>query len=219
MSNQPKNVLTIDIGGSKVKILIPGEEDRRYFESSDDLTPQEMVDGVLDLVGNWQYDFISIGFPGPVKKNQPVLEPHNLGKGWVDFDYDAAFEKPVKFINDAAMQALGSYQGGNMLFLGLGTGLGSAMIVDGKILPLELAHLPYKKSTYEEQVGNAARKKLGKKKWTKEVFEVIDHLRAAFLPDDIVLGGGNVKKLDDLPKGCRQGDNNNAFEGGFRLWD
>jgi polyphosphate glucokinase len=178
-----------------------------------------MVDGVKKLAGDWKYDVVSIGYPGPVLHNRPVAEPHNLAKGWVGFNYRAAFKRPVKIINDAAMQALGSYRRGTMLFLGLGTGLGTALIVEGIVAPMELSHLPYKKATYEDYVGVRGLKKYGKKKWRRYVEDVVERLKAALESTDVVLGGGNAKKLKELPKDCRAGDNANAFLGGFRLWD
>ena len=178
-----------------------------------------MVRGVKELVTDWNYDVVTIGYPGLVLRGRPVAEPHNLAHGWVRFDYEAALERPVRFINDAAMQALGSYQGGKMLFLGLGTGLGSTLIVDGIVEPMELGHLPYKKGTYEDYVGIRGLERLGKKKWREAVNDVVARLVAALEPDDIVLGGGNVKKLKELPPGCRVGDNANAFLGGFRVWE
>jgi polyphosphate glucokinase len=178
-----------------------------------------MVDAVKQLAEGWEYDAVSIGYPGPVIRGRPVSEPHNLGRGWVGFDFRRAFGCPAKVINDAAMQALGSYDGGKMLFLGLGTGLGSAMIVDAIIEPMELAHLPYRRSTYEYYVGKRAMKRVGKKKWRKNVAEVVERLTAALEPDYVVLGGGNARKLKELPPGCRIGDNSNAFRGGFRLWE
>ncbi len=213
------NVLSIDVGGTHVKVLVTGATEKREFDSGPKLTPQAMVDGVKRLAGDWNYDAVSIGYPGPVLHGKPVAEPHNLGRGWVGFDFEAAFGKPVKVVNDAAMQALGSYRGGKMLFLGLGTGLGSTLIADGVVEPMELAHLPYKKATYEDYVGERGLKRLGKKKWRKEVAEVIGTLVAAFEPDDVVIGGGNAKKLHQLPPLCRAGDNANAFAGGFRLWE
>jgi polyphosphate glucokinase len=177
-----------------------------------------MVAGVKKLTGNWKYDAVSIGYPGTVIRNRPLAEPHNLGRGWMGFDFKAAFKRPVKVVNDAAMQALGSYKGGRMLFLGLGTGLGSAMIVAGIVEPMELGHLPYKKHTFEDYVGVRGYERLGKKKWRKEVADVVSRLVAALEPEDVVLGGGNVKKLKELPPGCRAGANANAFLGGFRLW-
>jgi polyphosphate glucokinase len=212
-------VLAIDIGGTHVKILAAGQKERREFESGPKLTPRLMVAGVKKLAPDWKCAVISMGYPGPVLRNRIVAEPHNLANGWVGFNFQAAFKCPVKIINDAAMQALGSYQRGKLLFLGLGAGLGTAMIVDGIVEPMELGHLPYKKATYEDYVGIRGLKKFGKKKWRKHVADVVERLIAALGPDDVVLGGGNVKKLKQLPKGCRAGDNANAFLGGFRLWE
>jgi polyphosphate glucokinase len=213
------NVLVVDVGGTHVKILASGQEEPREFPSGPALTAEQMVRGVKELAGDWKYDAVSIGYPGAVLHGRPVAEPHNLAAGWVGFDYGAAFGCPVKVINDAAMQALGSYKGGKMLFLGLGTGLGSAMILDGIIEPMELGHLPYKKSTYEDYVGIRGLDQHGKKKWCDYVADVVALLIAALEPDDVVLGGGNVKKLKELPPRCRAGDNANAFRGGFRLWE
>ena len=213
------NVLAIDIGGTHVKILATGQDEPRKFTSGPKLGPDAMVAGVKKLAKGWKYDVVSIGYPGPVLHGRPVAEPHNLAKGWVGFDYKDAFECPVKIVNDAAMQALGSYEGGKMLFLGLGTGLGTAMIIDGEVEPLELGHLPYKKGTYEDYVGLRGLEKRGKKKWRKHVEDVVERLVAALEPDDVVLGGGNVKRLKELPHGCRAGNNANAFPGGFRLWE
>jgi polyphosphate glucokinase len=212
------NVLVIDIGGTHVKILATGQDAHREFDSGPMLTPKRMVSGVRKLVADWKYDVISIGYPGPVLRNRPVSEPWNLGKGWAGFNFEAAFKRPVKVVNDAAMQALGSYKGGKMLFLGLGTGLGSAMVVDGIVEPMELGHLPYKKATFEDYVGIRGLKKYGKKKWRRYVADGVERLVTALEADDVVLGGGNVKKLKARPKGCRAGDNANAFLGGFRLW-
>ena len=212
------NVLAIDIGGTNVKILASGEKEPRKFPSGPHLTPREMVAGVKKLADGWKYEAVSIGYPGMVIHNRPVAEPRNLGRGWVGFDYREGFGKPVKIVNDAAMQALGSYKGGKMLFLGLGTGLGSTVIADGIVEPMELAHLPYRKGTYEDYVGLRGLKKRGKKKWRQHVAKVVAQLTGALEPDDIVLGGGNVKKLKELPPGCRKGSNANAFTGGFRLW-
>jgi polyphosphate glucokinase len=212
------NVLVIDIGGTHVKVLATGQDTHRQFDSGPTLTPKRMVSGVRRLVADWKYDVVSIGYPGPVLRNRPVSEPWNLGKGWAGFNFEAAFKRPVKVMNDAAMQALGSYKGGKMLFLGLGTGLGSAMVVDGIVEPMELGHLPYKKATFEDYVGIRGLKKYGKKKWRRYVADVVERLVAALEAEDVVLGGGNVKKLKALPKGCRAGDNANAFLGGFRLW-
>src|SRR5436189_3188807 len=212
------NVLVIDVGGTHVKVLATGQKSRREFDSGPALTPKRMINYVRKLVGDWKYEAISIGYPGPVIGNRPVSEPWNLGKGWAGFNFEAAFKCPVKVVNDAAMQALGSYKGGKMLFLGLGTGLGSAMIVDGILEPMELGHLPYRKRTFEDYVGVRGRSQLGKKKWRQHVLDVIARLIAALEPEDVVLGGGNVKKLKELPPGCRAGNNANAFAGGFRLW-
>ncbi len=211
--------LVIDIGGSKVKLLATGQDTPRKFPSGPTLTPEQMVAGVTQAAEGWEYEVISIGYPGPVLREKPVAEPVNLGPGWVGFDFAAVFRCPVKLINDAAMQALGSYEGGKMLFLGLGTGLGSAMIVDGVMEPMELGHLPYRKHTYEDYVGARGLKRLGRKKWRRCVADVVTRLSAALEPDYVVLGGGNVRKLEQLPIGCRVGDNARAFLGGFRLWE
>src|ERR671923_1470510 len=200
------NVLVIDIGGTHVKVLATGQAQPREFPSGPTLTPKKMVSGVKKLTAEWKYDVVSIGYPGPVLRDRPVAEPHNLAAGWVGFHFGEAFGCPLKLINDAAMQALGSYRSGKLLFLGLGTGLGSAMVVDGIIAPMELAHLPYKRGTYEDYVGERSLEKRGKKKWRRHVANVVELLTTAFEPDDVVLGGGNVKKLKKLPKGCREGD-------------
>jgi polyphosphate glucokinase len=213
------NVLVIDVGGTHVKVLVSGESEPRKFVSGPRLTARQMVARVKLVVGNWQYEAVSIGFPGPVLRNHPVAEPRNLGGGWVGFNFRSAFGCPVKVVNDAAMQALGSYRKGKMLFLGLGTGLGSALVVDGIVEPMELGHLPYKKRTYEGYVGNQALLKQGKKKWRRHVADVVARLTAALEPNEVVLGGGNVKELKQLPPKCRVGDNRNAFLGGFRLWE
>jgi len=213
------NVLVVDVGGTHVKILATGQDEPRRFPSGPSLTAEQMVAAVKDLAGEWTYDVVSIGYPGPVLQGRPVAEPRNLGPGWVGFDYQAAFGRPVTLVNDAAMQALGSYQGGKMLFLGLGTGLGSTLVVDGIVEPMELGHLPYRKSTYEDYVGIRGLEQRGKKKWRLYVADVVARLTAALEPDDVVLGGGNIKKLKQLPPGCRAGDNANAFRGGFRLWE
>lgn len=213
------NILVIDIGGTRVKLLATGQEQRRDFFSGRTLTPRRLVPKVRKLVADWEYDVISVGFPGTVIRNRPVCEPWNLGRGWAGFNFEAAFKRPVKVINDAAMQALGSYRGGRMLFLGLGTGLGSALISDGIVEPMELGHLPYKKSTFEDYVGLRGLEKYGKKKWRRYVADVVKRLIAALEPQEVVLGGGNVRRLKKLPKRCRQGANANAFLGGFRLWE
>jgi len=212
------NVLVVDVGGTHVKILATGQKQSREFLSGPALTAKQMVASVKKLAGGWKYDAVSIGYPGPVIRNRPLAEPYNLGRGWMGCDFEAAFKRRVKVVNDAAMQALGSYKGGKMLFLGLGTGLGSAMIVAGIVEPMELGHLPYKKHTFEDYVGVRGYERLGKKKWRKEVADVVSRLVAALEPEDVVLGGGNVKKLKELPPGCRAGNNANAFLGGFRLW-
>jgi polyphosphate glucokinase len=214
-----RKVLAIDVGGTHVKLMATGTKEVRKIESGPKLTAAEMAKQVKSTVKDWEYDAISIGYPGPVVQGRPLDEPHNLAPGWVKFNYRKAFGKPVKIINDAAMQALGSYRKGRMLFLGLGTGLGSSMIVDGVLQPMELAHLPYKKGrTYEDYLGLRGLDRLGKKKWQKNVFEVVDQLRQAVQANDVVLGGGNAKKLDKLPSGVRLGSNSNAFIGGFRMW-
>ena len=212
------NVLVVDVGGTHVKILATGQKQPRIFPSGPKLTPKQMVAGVKKLAKDWKYDAVSIGYPGPVLRNRPIAEPHNLGSGWAGFDFEKGFKCPVKVINDAAMQALGSYQRGKMLFLGLGTGLGSAMVVDGIVEPMELGHLPYRTGTFEDYVGIRGRNRLGQKKWELAVRDVIVRLIAALEPEDVVLGGGNVNNLKKLPPRCRAGDNANAFVGGFRLW-
>jgi polyphosphate glucokinase len=213
-----KSVLVVDIGGTSVKVMASGHQTHRSFPSGPKMTAKEMVSGVKKLAADWAYDAVSIGYPGPVLRGRPVAEPHNLGRGWVGFDFARAFGRPVKVINDAAMQALGSYRGGKMLFLGLGTGLGSTMIVDGNVEPMELGHLPYKKGTFEDYVGHAGLERHGKKKWRRHVADVVKRLIAALEPDETVIGGGNVGKLAALPQHARAGDNANAFLGGFRLW-
>jgi polyphosphate glucokinase len=213
------DVLVIDVGGTHVKILATGEDDKREFASGPTLTAQQMVSGVQKLARGWKYDVISVGYPGPVLHNRPVADPHNMGRGWMGFDFSSAFKRPVKVTNDAAMQALGSFRKGKMLFLGLGTGLGSALIVDGIVEPMELGHLPYKKGTYEDYVGLRGLERLGKKRWRKHAFDVVDRLAAALEPDEIVLGGGNATLLKKLPPRCRLGDNANAFRGGFLMWE
>ncbi len=212
-------VLVVDVGGTHVKFLAEGEAESRKFASGPKLTARRMVAGVRQQTQDWKYDAVSIGYPGPVLNGRPVAEPHNLAPGWVGFDYEAAFGCPVQVVNDAAMQAIGSYRGGKMLFLGLGTGLGTTLIVDGIVEPMELGHLPYKKATYEDYVGLRGLEKYGSHKWRRNVADVVKLLVAALEPDDVVLGGGNVKELKKLPPGCRAGDNANAFLGGLRLWE
>jgi hypothetical protein len=212
-------ILAIDIGGTNVKVLATGQPEVRHIPSGKEMTPGKMVDQVKEETKDWRYDVIAIGYPGPVAQGKLLLEPRNLGPGWVDYDFPAGFGCKVKIINDAAMQALGSYEGGRMLFLGLGTGLGSALIMDKVIAPMELAHLPYKKKrTFEDYVGLRGLERLGKKKWQKAVEDVVALLKAALVADYVVLGGGNAKKLTRLPDGARLGDNHNAFLGGSRLW-
>jgi polyphosphate glucokinase len=212
-------VLVIDVGGTHVKILAAGQKEPLKIPSGPSLTARAMVRIVKNSVRGWKFDCISLGYPGPIINGRPLREPHNLGGGWVGFNFRKAFGRPVKIINDAAMQALGSYDGGRMLFLGLGTGLGSAMIVDGVLEPMELAHLIYKHGkTYEDYLGLRGLQRLGKKKWRKHVAKVAKKLKVALAADYVVLGGGNCKKLKELPPGTRLGGNQNAFLGGFRLW-
>jgi len=213
-------VLVVDVGGTHVKILATGQREHRRADSGPTMTARRMVSVVKGLSADWSYDHVAIGYPGPVIHGHPVVEPRNLGGGWVGFDFRRAFGRPVKMINDAAMQALGSYRGGRMLFLGLGTGLGSALIIDGVLEPMELAHLPYKKGrTFEDDVGIRGLQRLGKARWRKRVVDVVERLRAALNADDVVVGGGNAHKLRTPPPGSRLGDNANAFLGGFRLWN
>jgi polyphosphate glucokinase len=211
-------ILVVDVGGTHVKILATGQRERREFESGPTLTVRRMVAGVKRLAKDWQYDVVSIGYPGLVLGGRIAAEPHNLARGWIGSDFSKAFGKPVKVVNDAAMQALGSYRKGTMLFLGLGTGLGSALVVDGHLVPMELAHLSYKKGEIEDYVGLRGLERLGKKKWREHVAYMVERFAAAIHPDEIVIGGGNAKKLKALPPGCREVDNDNAFVGGFRLW-
>lgn len=212
-------ILAVDIGGSHVKAVVSGQTEPRRIDSGPTLTAAQMVEGVKALTSDWSYDVVSLGYPGQVVHNMPAHEPVNLGQGWVGFDYPGAFGKPVRIINDAAMQALGSYQGGRMLFIGLGTGLGSAMIIDGHLEPMELGHLPYKHGrTYEQYVGQRGLERLGKKKWRKEVAGVVAQLSHALEVDYVVLGGGNVRLLKEIPKPARLGDNSNAMTGGRLIW-
>jgi predicted NBD/HSP70 family sugar kinase len=212
-------ILVVDVGGTHIKAIATGRKTPIKIPSGSDVTPRIMVRRLLTAVKGWDFDAVSIGYPGAVLHGKPVSDPHNLGKGWVGFNFRKAFGRPVKIVNDAAMQALGSYKRGRMLFLGLGTGLGSALICDGVLEPMELAHLPYKKGrTYEEYVGKKGLERMGKKKWRRHVEDVIERFRVALNVDDVVLGGGNAKLLKELPKGVRRGANANAFIGGFRLW-
>jgi polyphosphate glucokinase len=217
---KPARVLVIDVGGTNVKMLATGQKEPRKYPSGPTMTAPKMVQIVKQATRDWDYDRISLGYPGPIINGRPLREPHNLGAGWMGFDFRKAFGCPVKVINDASMQALGSYKGGSMLFLGLGTGLGSAMIVEGVLEPMELAHLLYKKEkTYEDYLGLRGLERLGKKKWRQHVAKITKKLMTALEADYIVLGGGNAKKLKELPEGTRLGSNDNAFLGGFRLWE
>ena len=213
-------VLVIDVGGTHIKMLATGQKEVRKIPSGPTMTAGKMVRVVKEGVKDWKFDCVSLGYPGPIINGHPLREPHNLGGGWMRFDFGKAFGRPVKIINDAAMQALGSYKGGRMLFLGLGTGLGSAMIVNGVLEPMELAHLAYKNGkTYEDYLGLRGLERLGKKKWRQHVTKVTKKLMAALEADYVVLGGGNSKKLKKLPAGARLGNNENAFVGGFRMWE
>jgi polyphosphate glucokinase len=212
-------ILGIDIGGTHVKVLLHGGSEERKSPSGPKMTPAAMVKKVKDLTRGWRYDVVAMGYPGVVLHGRPFAEPHNLGSGWVGFDFRKAFGKPVRILNDAAMQAVGSYSGGKMLFLGLGTGLGTALILDRVLEATELAHLPYKKGrTFEEYLGLGGLERLGRKKWERAVYDVTERLKAAFEVDYVVLGGGNARLLKRLPVGARLGDNTNAFKGAFRLW-
>ncbi|MEP6619649.1 MAG: ROK family protein [bacterium] len=212
-------VLVVDVGGTHVKLLVSGRRVPIKLASGPELTPRDMVRAVLEATADWTYDVVSIGYPGPVKNDKPVQEPANLGKGWVGFNYAKAFKRPIHIVNDAAMQAFGSYEGGRMLFLGLGTGLGAALVWDGIVVPLELAHLPYQKGlSYEEYLGVAAIKRLGKKKWLHHVRHVVELFSTALNADYVVLGGGNARLVEELPPKARLGSNMHAFRGGYRLW-
>jgi len=219
MKKAHKKVLVIDVGGTNLKVHATHSGKIVKIPSGPTMTAARMAAEVKRVAAGWDYEVVSIGYPGPVKEDRPTLEPHNLGGGWVRFDYKKAFGKPVRIINDAAMQALGSHTGGRMLFLGLGTGLGSALVVDKALLPLELAHLPYKKGrTYEEYLGNAGLQRLGKSKWRHHVMHVVELLRAGLLADTVVLGGGNARLIKKFPPGVLPGKNENAMRGGFKLW-
>jgi hypothetical protein len=212
-------ILVVDVGGNNVKLLVSGQRVPRKVPSGPKLTPGRMVAAIKKAVAGWKYDAVSIGYPGSVKDGRIAAEPANLGRGWVDFDFRKAFRRPVRLINDAAMQALGSYDGERELFLGLGTGLGAALVIEGVVQPLEIAHLPYRAGkTYEDFLGKRGQDRMGKKRWRRLVWEIAPRLREAFQVDEVVLGGGNAKQLKALPPGCRRGDNANAFAGGFRLW-
>jgi polyphosphate glucokinase len=213
------SVLVVDVGGSHVKVLARGEQESRRADSGPDFTAAQMVEAAKNLAADWTWDCVSVGVPSPIHGGRVAAEPVNLGDGWVGFDYTGAFGKATKVVNDAAMQALGSYEGGRMLFLGLGTGLGSALVANGFVQPMELAHLQYKKATFEDYLGSAGLEKRGKRRWRLEVADVVAKLSAALEPEYVVLGGGNAKKLDALPPNSRLGANENAFVGGFRLWD
>jgi polyphosphate glucokinase len=216
----PSPVLTVDVGGSHVKLMDSVNRQRRHFDSGRGLTARQMCEGVLALAADWDYSAVSIGIPAPIRNNRPLSNPPNLGDGWIEFDYAAAFGKPLKILNDAAMQALGSYRGGKTLFLGLGTGLGSAMVTQHRVAQMELGHMPYrKKKTFEDYVGERGLQRLGEEKWRKHVARVVAILQNALLPEEVILGGGNVRLLAELPRGCRRGDNDDAFLGGFRLWE
>ena len=217
-AKSPK-VLVIDVGGTNVKLLATGQKEPRKYPSGPTMTPRKMVRLVKKAVGDWKFECISLGYPGPIINGHPLREPHNLGRGWVGFNFQKAFGCPVKILNDAAMQAVGSYKGRRMLFLGLGTGLGSAMIVEGILQPMELAHLTYKNGkTYEDYLGLRGLEGMGKKKWRRYVAKITKSLKIALDADYVVLGGGNCKKLKELPRGAQLGSNGNAFLGGFRMW-
>jgi hypothetical protein len=213
-------VLVVDVGGNNVKLLASGRREVRKVPSGPKLTPGRMVAGVREATADWSYGAVAIGFPAPVRGGRIVEEPKNLGRGWVRYDFRRAFGRPVRIINDAVMQALGSYEGGQLLFLGLGTGLGAALVLQGQAHPLEIAHLPYRNGkTYEDLLGKRSLDQVGKKHWRRLVFEIVPRLREAFQVDDVVIGGGNSKLLARLPRGCRRGDNSHAFTGGFRMWE
>jgi len=216
--NDLVKVLVIDIGGNSVKVLATGHTEPRKFPSGPSLTPRDMVSAVLKLTEDWDYDAVSIGYPGRARDNRPISEPNNLGRGWIKFDFKKALGVPFRLVNDAAMQALGSYRGGTMLFLGLGTGLGTALVIDGTVVPMELGQLSYRRGTYEEYLGLEGLKRLGIAKWRESVRDVVARFISALELDDVVIGGGNVNKLDRMPPGCRAGDNAHAFRGGRLLW-
>lgn len=214
-----RKVLVLDVGGTNLKLLLSGETEPTKVPSGTHFTPRALVAAVRKVMGGKPFDVVTIGFPAAIISGKIMHEPHNLGTGWVKFDFQKALGKPVKLVNDAAMQALGSYEGGTMLFLGLGTGLGSALVTGGQVAPLELAHLPYRKGEYEDYVGLRGYEKYGKKKWRENVETVVALLKKAMVADYVVLGGGQTKLLKGLPKDCRRGDNANAFKGGQRVWE
>jgi len=215
----PKSVLVVDVGGSNIKLMRSGSQERIKFPSGPHFTPRQLVAGIAKFAPGWEYDAISLGLPIPIVNGIPVRDPNNLGRGWTRFDFNAAFGKPCKLLNDAAMQAIGSYEGGRMLFLGLGTGLGSALILDNMVIPMELGELSYSpQRTFEDMLGQRGRKRLGHKKWEESVEKITGILRTALVTDYVVMGGGNARRLSRLPKGARLGDNRNAFIGGLRLW-
>jgi polyphosphate glucokinase len=220
MNSDHKKVLVLDVGGTHVKVHATHSGQTLMIPSGPKMTARQMVKGVKEMTAGWEYDVVSIGYPGPVYKNKPLREPHNLGNGWVKHNYAKDFGKPVKIVNDAAMQAYGGHHGGHMLFLGLGTGLGSTLVVGDTLIPLELAHLPYKKNrTYEEYLGNAGLKRLGEKKWLNNVFNVIELLKNALQVEYVVVGGGNARLIKKFPPGVEPGKNSNAIRGGERLWN
>lgn len=219
MKKSNQKILVIDIGGSNVKILATGQPERIKIPSGSEFTPDQLIPLIEEHAANWEYDVITMGYPGVVKHNKIMSEPVNMGKGWTDFDFEAAFGCPIKIINDAAMQALGSFEGKKLLFLGLGTGLGTAMVMNRTVLPIEGGHLPYKKTTFESYIGKPYLFNSGQKRWEKHVNKAVEIFRDAFQPEDVVLGGGNSKLLTEVPEGCRLGTNQNAFKGGFRLWE
>jgi len=212
-------VLVVDVGGSHIKVLATGEPESRRADSGPRMSAAQMVETAKELADDWSWESVSVGVPSPVHGGRVVAEPANLGDGWVGYDYEAAFGRPTKVVNDAAMQALGSYEGGKMLFIGLGTGVGSALVANGFVQPMELGHLPYKKATFEDYAGEAGLEKRGKKRWRADVADIVAKLSAALEPDYVVLGGGNAKKLTELPAKARLGGNADAFTGGFLLWD
>lgn len=219
-SSNTQRILVVDIGGSNIKLIATGEDKRIKIPSAPDLSAERLVEQVLEATVHWKYDVISLGAPCACKDNMPVKEPHNLGTGWIGFDFSAAFGKPTKVINDATMQAIGCYEGGTMLFLGFGTGLGTTLIKNGTAIPMEGGHLPYKKKqSFEEYVGKAGFARLGLEKWNKHALRIIGILRHALNADDVVLGGGNAKLIEELPPNTRRVNNNAAFTGGFRLWE